>query len=139
PTTCSVFAPIVSENGNSVQQQRPDAVVYENVAQFQFPICPSQYPSSCSGVIAGKTNYYHTNSGSPGTHADPACLNVQRAIHDAIAEGSCPAGVGADANTSQNVWPYNLSLGSGLTSTCLPYPVTQSALLPSIGCGPYAQ
>jgi hypothetical protein len=137
-TTCSVFAPIVTENGHSAPQQRPDDVVYENVAQLQLPICPSQY-SSCSQVIVGKTNYYQGNSASPGTHDDPACLNVQRAIHDAIADGSCPAGLAADANSSKNVWPYNLPLGSGQTSGCLPYPVTQPALLPFVGCGPYVQ
>ena len=138
-TTCSVFAPIVTENGNSAAQQRSDDVVYENVLTFPYQICvSSQYPQ-CTQVIAGKTNYYHNSSDSPSTHDDPACLNVQRAIHDAIAEGSCPAGVAANANTSENVWPYNLSIASGQSSGCLPYPGTQPALLPFIGCGPYVQ
>ncbi len=44
-----------------------------------------------------------------------------------------------DERTSENVWPYNLPVGSRQSSGCLPYPLTQPALLPFIGCGPYVQ
>jgi hypothetical protein len=86
-------------------------------------------------VIAGKTNYYHVDPASPSTHNSPACANVQAAIRDAIAEGSCPPGIGADANGSWTVWPYNASISGGSTSTCLTDPaIGQPPLLLFLGC-----
>lgn len=123
PTTCSPF-----------RNDAADSVVYAKAGNFPYPLCQVAYPQ-CAGVIAGKTNYYHTDPASPSTHNNPACQNVQAALHDAIAEGSCPAGIGADANSSYTVWPYNVSISGGSTSTCLTDPaINQPPLLLFLGC-----
>ena len=122
PTTCSPFA-----------AERPDDVVYENVATMSYQICVStQYPQ-CVPVIAGKTNYYRSNS---STMNKPACQNVRQAIADAITEGDCPAAPGEDPYGSSNAWPYNTAIGTPPANTCLPNPLGQPALLADVGCGP---
>ncbi|MGH8583754.1 MAG: hypothetical protein ACREWG_13435 [Gammaproteobacteria bacterium] len=62
-----------------------DDVVYMNAANIPYQL--SNDHASCESEISAKTEYYHTNSQSPDTHDDPACTNVQRAIHDAIVQG----------------------------------------------------
>jgi len=100
-------------------------------------VANSKSNSSCSSVISGKTNYYHQN-GSTANNA--ACKNVQNAIHDAIAEGSCPAGLGSDANNSWKLWPYNIGIGAGTTGTPLVDPaVGQPPLLLFLGCNSLLQ
>ena len=119
PTKCSNFA-----------KDATNDVVYMNAANISYQLS-NDHPS-CESVISGKTNFYHTNS---GTKNDPACTNVQRAIHDAIAEGLCPPGIGADANTSWMAWPYNVGIGGGSTATSLVDPALgQPPLLLFLGC-----
>lgn len=124
PTTCSNFA-----------KDADNAVVYANAAKIPFQLSATY--SSCSSVIGGKTNYYHQN----GTTAqDPACHNVQNAIHDAIAEGSCPAAVGSDANNSWKLWPYNVGVGAGTNATPVVDPALgQPPLLLFLGCNSLLQ
>jgi hypothetical protein len=124
PTTCSHFA-----------EDATNDVVYTNALHIPYRLS-NDHPQ-CESVIGGKTNFYLTNS---GTKNDPACSNVQRAIHDAIAEGSCPAGFGADANTSWMVWPYNVGLGPGTIPTTLVDPALgQPPLLLFLGCNSLLQ
>ena len=124
PTTCSNFA-----------KDADDTVVYANAAKI--PIQLSATYSSCSSVISGKTNYYHQNG---STANSPACQNVQNAIHDAIAEGSCPTAVGSDANNSWKLWPYNIGVGTGTNATPVVDPALgQPPLLLFLGCNSLLQ
>lgn len=124
PTTCSNFA-----------KDADDTVVYANAAKIPFQLSATY--SSCSSVIGGKTNYYHQQG---STANNPACQNVQNAIHDAIAEGSCPAATGSDANNSWKLWPYNVGVGAGTTSTTVVDPaVGQPPLLLFLGCNSLLQ
>jgi hypothetical protein len=121
PTTCSHFS-----------KDAEDAVVYMNAAHIPYQLS-NDHPS-CEGVISGKTNFYRTDS---STKNDPACTNAQRAIHDAIAAGDCPPGIGANANNSWMAWPYNFGIGpgSGATTTKLVDPaIGQPPLLFFLGC-----
>ena len=127
PTTCSHFA-----------EDAPDDVVYTRVANIPYQLSADH--TACAGVLAGKSNYYHTDPATPSTHGDPACVNVQRAIHDAVAEGSCPAGVGADKDSSWAVWPYNIDVGAGSSGTPLIDPALgQPPLLQWLGCNSLLQ
>ncbi|HKU85426.1 MAG TPA: hypothetical protein VJV77_03725, partial [Casimicrobiaceae bacterium] len=123
-TTCSNFAKDAS-----------DDVVYANAARIPYQLSATY--SSCSSVISGKTNFYRTD----GINADnPACQNVRNAIHDAIAEGSCPAAPGSDANGSWKLWPYNVGLGAGTTATTAVDPaIGQPPLLLYLGCNSMLQ
>lgn len=124
PTTCSNFA-----------KDADDTVVYANAARIPFQLSATY--SSCSSVIGGKTNYYHQNG---STANNPACQNVQNAIHDAIAEGSCPAAVGSDANNSWKLWPYNVGVGAGTNATPVVDPALgQPPLLLFLGCNSLLQ
>jgi hypothetical protein len=109
--------------------------VYANAATIPYQLSATY--SSCSSVISGKTNYYHQNG---STANNPACQNVQNAIHDAIAEGSCPVAPGSDANNSWKLWPYNVGVGTGTTATALIDPaVGQPPLLLFLGCNSLLQ
>ena len=122
PTTCSHFA-----------EDAEDDVVYTNAAHIPYQLS-NDHPQ-CESTISGKTNFYRTNS---GTKNDPACTNVQRAIHDAIAEGSCPPGIGG-ANEGKT-WPYNVGIGGGSTATSLVDPALgQPPLLLFLGCNSLLQ
>jgi hypothetical protein len=127
PTTCSHFA-----------EDAPNDVVYTRVANIPYQLSAGH--ASCPGVLAGKTNYYHSDPASPATHSDPACINVRRAIHDAVAEGACPAGIGADAGTSWTAWPYNIDIGTGSAATPIIDPALgHPPLLQWLGCNSLLQ
>jgi hypothetical protein len=61
----------------------PPAIRYTNTANISY-VLSTDHPT-CAPVIGGKTNFYHTDPSSTSTHGDPACANVQRAIHDGMA------------------------------------------------------
>jgi len=66
----------------------------------------------------------------------------ERAERDpcAIAEGSCPAAVGSDANNSWKLWPYNVGVGAGTNATPVVDPALgQPPLLLFLGCNSLLQ